>query len=399
MPDEAARRFIGPGEIRSLTGLRIIAAMWVVVFHFHFTPGDAYTRFWEPFRPFVESGQLGVDMFYVLSGFVITLTYLEKVGPRLRVRSTVTFLWARLCRIWPVYAVITTVFGAWLLIKSTRVSDGYLAYQTVQPQLTVWSYVKQLFMVQLWDKPFFDGSSFVGPAWSISAEWSAYVCFPLLALVIFRVRKLPAPVLAALAVAAMVPFAYLSYTGQEGSLHFAWLLRIGCGFAAGAFTYLAVRNVEVDAPIRRLAPLVTMLALVEIVIGILWSGWRAGGGGYAGVIVVVFPVLVGSLALHDTGIAKFLSTTWMVHGGRISYSLYLVHIPVFEIFWFAMTRPALAPGTALATFLIPQVLLLAVVLGHLCYAYIEEPARVWLRRKGPRSATERLAPVPVAAGP
>lgn len=398
MPDPEARTFIGSGEIRALTGLRIIAAMWVVVFHFHFTPGDAYTRFWEPFRPFVESGQLGVDMFYVLSGFVITLTYIEKVGPRLRMRGTVTFVWARLCRIWPVYAVITTLFGAWLLFKRTQVSDGFLAYQTVQPELSVWSYVKQLLMVQLWNKPFFDGSSFVGPAWSISAEWSAYVCFPVVALLLYRARKLPPLVHAVLGVAAMVPFAYLSYTGQEGGLHFAWLLRIATGFLAGAFTYLAVRKVGVDAPIRKLAPLVTALCLVEIVIGILWSNWR-GGGGYAGVIVVVFPVLVGSLALHDTGVAKFLSRPWMVHGGRISFSLYLVHVPLFEIFWFLMaSRPSLAPGTALATFLIPHVLLLAVLLGHLSYQYIEEPARVWLRRKGPRSATERLRPVPVAAG-
>ena len=62
------------GEIRSLTGLRIVAAVWVVVFHFSFTPGDAFTNVWKPLAPIVHTGALGVDRFYVLSGFVITLT-------------------------------------------------------------------------------------------------------------------------------------------------------------------------------------------------------------------------------------------------------------------------------------------------------------------------------------
>src|SRR3712207_8097841 len=75
------------GEIRSLTGLRIVAAAWVVCFHFSFTPGDTWTRFWEPLRPLVASGGLGVDLFFVLSGFVITLTYLDQLGPRPAVRS------------------------------------------------------------------------------------------------------------------------------------------------------------------------------------------------------------------------------------------------------------------------------------------------------------------------
>lgn len=400
--ETATATAIGTGEVRSLTGLRIVAAMWVVVFHFHFTPGDAYTKYWEPFRAIVESGALGVDLFYVLSGFVITLTYLEKVGPRLRVRGTLTFLWARLCRIWPVYAAVTTLFGAWLLFKRTQVSDGFLAYQLVQPDLTVWSYIKQLLMVQLWNQPRFDGVSFVGPAWSISAEWLAYVCFPLLVLLIFRLRRLPSVVLACLAVAVMVPLAYLSYSGHEPVLQFAWLWRISGGFTAGAFTYLAVREINLTPRVRQLAPVVTVLVLLEIAIGIVWASWRSGPGGtggFPGVVIVAFPLLVGSLALHQTGVARWLSTPSMVHGGRISFSLYLVHVPIFEIFWTLMAaRPSLAPGTALATFLIPHLLIVVLLVGHLFYTYIEEPARVWLRRRGPRAATERMAAVPVAAG-
>nr|MDQ2710379.1 acyltransferase [Actinomycetota bacterium] len=112
------------GEIRALTGLRAVAALWVVFFHFRFTPGDAYTPYWQWLRPVVISGEYGVDLFYVLSGFVITLTYADRMGSgpfgggaRRWGRTTASFLWNRICRIWPVYATVTVLFLGWLLYK------------------------------------------------------------------------------------------------------------------------------------------------------------------------------------------------------------------------------------------------------------------------------------------
>ena len=390
------------GEVRSLTGLRIVAALWVVVFHFSFTPGDAYTDVWEPLAPIVHTGALGVDLFYVLSGFVITLTYLDKLGARPSVRGAVAFWWARICRVWPVYALVTVLFGGWLLYKSTRVTDGFLAYQTVQPDLGVGSWLQQLAMVQLWSRPYADGSSFVGPGWSISAEWAAYVCFPLLVLVLWRVRRAPAVVLGVLAVACMIPFAYVCYTRGNPYYSYSWLLRIGFGFLAGAFTCLTVRRIRVTPRVERVAAGIAALAVVEVLIGLWWGWWRGQGAGeYGGVVVLVFPVLVGALSISRHGLSRVLSTGPMVHGGRISYSLYLVHIPVFEIFWTYMGwTPRIAPGSALGTFLVPHLLLVALLLAHLAYVHVEEPARLWLRGRGPGrwSRRDRAAGAVVEAG-
>jgi peptidoglycan/LPS O-acetylase OafA/YrhL len=373
------------GEIRALTGLRVVAALWVVAFHFQFTPGDAYTRYLEPLRPIVQSGALGVDMFYVLSGFVITLTYLDKMGPRPAVRRTVSFLWARICRIWPVYATVTTLFFVWLLYKSTRVTNGAVAYQNVQPELDLPHYVEQLLMVQLWHRPFFDGSSFVGPAWSISAEWLAYVAFAAVVLVVYRLRSLPASVSGVLGVIMMLPLALLTYQTGDPYYPYSWLLRIGAGFLAGALVCLAVRRVRRTERVQRWAAGVSVLALVEIAIGLWWGSWRGqGAGDFGGVVVLAFPVLVGALALTDRGPARLLAREAFVHGGRISYSLYLIHVPVFEIFWtFMGWYPAIGPGTALGSILIPHVLLLVLLLAHLSYRYLEEPARLWLRARDP----------------
>jgi peptidoglycan/LPS O-acetylase OafA/YrhL len=97
-----------------------------------------------------------------------------------------------------------------------------------------------------------------------------------------------------------------------------------------------------------------------------------------------FPVLVGALALSRSGISRVLSSRPLVHGGRISFSLYLVHIPVFEVFWTVMGwHPRIGPGTGLWALLVPHVFLLPFVLAHLLYRYVEEPARRALRRLVP----------------
>lgn len=380
------------GEIRALTGLRAIAAVWVVFFHFRFTPGDAYTPYWQWLRPVVISGAYGVDLFYVLSGFVITLTYLDRMGSgpfgggaRRWGRTTVSFLWNRICRIWPVYATVTVLFFGWLLYKATRVTDGFVAYQTVQPVRDLPHLLEQLAMVQLWYRPFFDGASFVGPAWSISAEWSAYVAFPVVVLLIWRLRRLPAVVTGPLAVVAVTPLAWLTYSTGSSVHPWAWSLRIAGGFVAGSLVCLAVRRIRRTPQVARVASVVSVLAIVEIGAVLWWADWRGQGAEeYAGVAVVMFPVLVGALALADRGPAQFLSADWAVHGGRISYSLYLVHVPILEIFWTCMGwYPSIAPGTGLGTFLIPQLFLLILVVAHLMYRFVEEPARLRLRRHDP----------------
>jgi peptidoglycan/LPS O-acetylase OafA/YrhL len=367
------------GEIRSLTGLRIVAAAWVVCFHFSFTPGTTWTWAWEPLRPLVASGGLGVDLFFVLSGFVITLTYLDQLGPRPGVGAVARFWWARVCRIWPVHALLTSVFGCWLLYKSSRVTDGQIAYQHLQPVVDPLHWLEQMLMVQLWHRPSHAGASWSGPAWSISAEWLAYVCFPLLALVLWRLRSAPPVVTGAVAVGCMAPLAWFALTEGGAAFPYAWALRIGGGFLAGAFTCLTVRRIPRTEQSDRVATWLAALTTAEVLLCVWWSATR-GAGGYAGVAGLTFPLLVAGLALSTRGPSRALGTPAMVLGGRLSFALYLVHVPVFEVFWTLMGWfPRLAPGSTLASLLTPHVLLLTVPLAYLLYRFVEEPARRRLR--------------------
>jgi peptidoglycan/LPS O-acetylase OafA/YrhL len=381
------------GEIRPLTGLRFFAAAWVVLFHLQFTPGAGGLAFFRVLHPVLKMGALGVDLFFVLSGFVIALTYLDRLGPALRPAEVRRFVWARFVRIWPVYAAVTNLFGVWLAAKAIWGTGGKIAFQAVQPSLGVASWLQQMFMVQLWSRPVFDGSSWVGPAWSISAEWLAYLLFPLLAPVFHRFARGRALALGAASVAVLVPPAVWALL--TGSMYhpYSWLARILTGFSAGVLVYLAVRNVPWTQTVTRVAAAVSVLASVGVLIGLVATAGPSGDRGK--IVVLLFPVLVGALALAGGWPARLLSSRAAVHGGRISYSLYLLHVPILEVVWTAMLRYRVlghgGPGVALTA----AAPVAAVVAAHLMYRVVEEPARTGLGRLTTR---RRAVPAAAAAG-
>ncbi|MCE3550372.1 acyltransferase family protein [Pseudonocardia sp. RS11V-5] len=382
----------GRVELRALTGLRAAAAAWVVLFHFHFTalPGVALVS--GLLGPLVTQGALGVDLFFVLSGFVIAYTYLEQLGPRLSAARTGRFVWARACRIWPAYALVFHMFGIWLVARAVYGSDPEIAFQAVQPVLSPGEWLQQMFMVQMWDNPYLDGASWVGPTWSISAEWLAYLLFPLVAVVFHRMRNLPVVVLAGAALALMTPIAAAYLTTGSPYYPWSWVVRILCGFGAGILAYLAVRRLRRRPGVGRPASVVASVVPVLIAVGLLAG--ELVGPGRGGAVLVLFPVLVGALALADGGVrggvARWLSRPAMVHGGRISYALYLIHIPMFEVFWLALRRyggfggsSLLAPDGVLAHVLAVVVLLATVPAAHLLFRYVEEPARAAMKEMPP----------------
>lgn len=377
------------GELRGLTGLRIVAAMWVVLFHFHFTPLPGVAQVVDVLGPLLTAGALGVDLFFVLSGFVIAYTYLDKLGPALRVGATARFVWARASRLWPVYALVFHLFGLWLLARMTFGSDREIAFQGVQPVVDAGQYLQQLLMVQLWDDPYFDGASWVGATWSISAEWLAYLLFPVAALGFFRLRNLPVAVLAAGSLALMGPMAWAYLSTGSPYYPWSWMVRVLLGFGAGVLMYLAVRKLRRTDRVRFGASVLAVAVPVAIGAGLLLG--ELAGPGRGGAVIALFPLLVAALAVADRGPALVLSQPWAVHGGHISYGLYLVHIPLFEIYWLALRRfGVLGPDTVLAHALGVAVVVVALGAAALAYRFVEEPARIHLRL---------LYPVPVPAGP
>ena len=373
-------------DISTLTALRFLAALWVVLYHLQALRHTFLAPVYQLFGPVVANGDLGVDVFFVLSGFIITYTYLDRLGPRFRLRATGDFVWARFARMWPAFALVVGVLGLWFLYGSGQQSVRAWSLQTRAPDVSLWGLVKQLLMIHLWFQPGTDGASWFGPGWTVSAEWLAYLAFPLLALVLFRLRRLHP--LAALGVSVVValPTALVGPDlplAVDGNLPYLWLLRILCCFTAGAFGCLAARNMGRFPASHKLAGPGAALAAAAVVVFLVWAG-KPGPGRAA---VLAFPLLITLLSLARGPVRRLLSSRWLQYGGRSSYSLYLVHMFFIYLFYW-LNRDWLHGAGPLASNLLAAACLLGIGLAtHLLYRYVEEPARQRLRSLVPRTRT------------
>ena len=379
------RSIVGSGEIRgeikALTGLRIVAAVWVVLFHFRPMLGDVSPGFRDALAPVLNCGAQGVDLFFILSGFVLTWNYLDRMGRSWSARATLHFLWLRLARVWPVYLVTLHLAALWVIFT---LHVGHVPSPDAG-QLTAISYVRQVILVQLWFQPFFDDSSWDGPAWSISAEWLAYLIFGVLVLVILRMKQATrARSLMLLAFAASLPPVVMLLASGHFYTPWSWLPRIVTQFTAGALACAAVRRLRLTNRGRHVAGYISLLLLIAMVGVLYWldahpiTGVVENDGG--GVVDVLFVPLVITLAIGVGSLPGLLSTRLMVYGGQISFCLYMVHELVHTAWGWAVEQFALTPQDNPWKWNVVGLLAIAVGASILLYHFVEEPARRWMRR-------------------
>lgn len=370
--------------IRQLTGVRFLAAAWVMLYHYQ--PALAASGLLVPvLHEFLRLGSVGVDLFFALSGFILTHTYLTRLGPRLTRAGSLNFWWLRLARVYPVYFLMLNVAGLAALAEGVVTGEGRREWMTFP------SYLEQVFMVQEWGPDPQRGWNF--PAWSLSMEWLAYLFFPLLVLLLWRLRDRFGPwALAGLAFLALTPLLYIGLTRDDDPFlvqGWASTIRIATEFTAGSITYLAVRKWQ-DSPTaakaaRALAWIVPVAILVIAVVmgnidALQWEGLPdEAPRGY----VVIIPLLVlwlGALALSNGRPSRFLSTHTLVLGGFISYSLYLVHIVWYGLWRAGMSAVGIESGPL---YLLSTLFLIAATVGlaYLMWHRVEEPAREWMRAK------------------
>ncbi|MDX1891778.1 acyltransferase [Mycolicibacterium sp. 050158] len=369
------------GEIKALSGLRIVAALWVVLFHFRPLLQMASPPLYDSLKPILDCGAQGVDLFFILSGFVLTWNYLDRMGDTWSTKATLHFLWLRLARVWPLY-LVTMHFAALWMIFTLNVGDFP---SPEAASMTAINYLRQLFMVQLWFQPFFDLTSWDGPAWSISAEWLAYLLFGLLVLVIFRVQRATrARGLLLLAfVASLPPVLLLVGSGGQFYTPWSWLPRIVLQFTAGALACAAVRKLRPTDRARRGAGYLS-IGLLAVIVGALY--WFDGHPiptirDDFGLVDVLFMPLVVTLAIGAGTLPALLSTRVMVYGGQVSFGLYMVHELVHTAWLWVMAqyRIEMVPSVS-AKLIFAGLILLSAVLAALLFHFVEEPARLWMRR-------------------
>lgn len=358
-----------PGQIDALTGIRGIASFWVLVHHApNAWPLGERDLGWV--QHLVEKGWLGVDLFFVLSGFVISYVYAEAMQ-RPSWPQTVRFWKLRLARIYPAHLVTTLafvplVFGAAILLGQEPPPDRYTPLRLLYA----------LTLTNGFGIPGSEGWNL--PSWSVSSEWFAYLCFPAATLVLGRRRPLLSNLLGAAAVlAAMVALAFALNGGTSFTLEWSWTLtRVGGEFCIGALLFGVYRDTRDGVGFDLLATgsAATILALSLAGVGPIWD-WA---------LVAGFGGLVLGCARAAGPVARLFARRRLVWLGEISYSIYLVHSLVIIVVG-QLARRIWATATEVSTLQYVAVfaayVALSLAAGHLLFHLVEQPARSWLRKR------------------
>jgi peptidoglycan/LPS O-acetylase OafA/YrhL len=334
-----------------IDGLRAIAVLSVLVFHLN--PG------WLP------GGFVGVDIFFVISGFLISsIIYAEC---RTNTFSFAKFYQRRVARLFPAFftvALITVFVAAKLQLSQDLASAGQnLVAATLSLANIRYMLRGNYFEISPDAQPYLH-------YWSLSVEEQFYMVFPALIFVLFRrwPRSIN-PLLAFLAAASFALCVGLSFV--KPSWAFYLLPTRGWELLAGCLLGVTIGISEQRA--GRWHGLIAALGLAAIGLSFFVISEESRFPGYIALLPVLGTAAIIRFAGSSDWTGAFLSTAAMVFIGKISYSLYLWHWPVYSFVDYSLylystpTRLALKVG-------------LTLVCTLACYYLIEKRARAFLNR-------------------
>lgn len=355
------------GHLDALTGIRGIAAWLVVFYHLRLSLTGLLPA---PAIEVLAKGYLAVDMFFMLSGFVIWYNYAGRIADG-GWHASADFLWRRFARVWPLHGAILAAFMAFavLLALTGRDTSDYPWHELPLHVLLLqnWGFTQAL----AWNHP----------SWSISTEMAAYLAFPALVPLLARAEtsRLSLLVLAAGLIAALAAlYAANGHSTLGADISGLGLWRCLSEFTLGCVMCMMWRLTREG----RAAGLICAAGLV--LVGVLALTFDLPE-----TAVVPAALFAGLLALaHDRGpLARLLGAKVPRYLGEISYSTYLAHFGLFIAFKLAFVDETLQLGWAsLAGFV---ALLLAV--SAALYHGLEKPAQRWLGRRPPRLILRRRA--------
>lgn len=345
-----------------INGLRAWAVAAVVLYHFG-VPG-------------FTGGFVGVDVFFVISGFLMTGLVVK--GLERGTFSVIGFYMARGRRIVPALVVVCVVLLAlgWfvLLPPDYKMLSTHSVYA-----------LSFLSNVEFWlEAGYFDVAShekWLLHTWSLSVEWQFYLILPLVLWVVWRVKpgRAAQTWVIGLGLAASLA-ASVWVTSSNASAAFYLLHTRAWEMLGGGLVFLLAGKLTLSAAQRRIVEAAGLLLIVLAVVifdkGTVWPGWRA-----------MLPVMAAMLVLVASRTSVWTASALPQWLGDRSYSLYLWHWSVVVALVYVDLRDnplAMAAG-----------IVLTVVLGHLSYVWVENTSRKFLEQRRLPLAAGVLATVAV----
>ena len=341
-----------------LESLRGVAACLVVLIHISYLFPDAPIRF-------ISNAYLFVDFFFMISGFVMSYAYTDKIKNGLSIN---TFIFLRLGRIYPLHVFMLFVFVFYAAAKTYLHSIGFGGEQEFE-QNNFWSFFSNLFLIH--SLGVHDYLTWNQPSWSISVEFFTYMVFFMLVKSLDKNTGMVIPVIVSI-------ICYCALLGlKKSSLDITYdlgLIRCVAAFYLGVFLFRAKPLLD---KFKYNANLAEIGAFVFVIfsISVAHKGWSYQFLSLASLFIAL---LVYSN--HENGfLGWILQSTPMRAIGIWSYSIYMIHSFVISVASSFLRYVAKIDLTTISeqNIVIINIIILVIVvsISRFSYIYIEDKYR------------------------
>lgn len=351
-------------EILPLTGLRFIAALYVFLFHMHLNWPLTQFKF---FDRFFSHGAVGMIVFFMLSGFVLTYQYKGELDNRRK------YLVSRMARIYPVYVVAAIATLPWLGVSFEESVKTGVAQ-------TILLVTANALLLQAWFPQFFSYWN-GGASWSISVEAFCYLTLPIILPAILRLdtKQQRNLVIVCLSLAVLPSLVLRYFETQTPTVFYSMPIFRLPEFVIGCVTCVAWAS-------GRLAPPKGLTVTVVFLTFCYYLGDASSRLptyiGHNWIAVPTIGFLIFGLA-HNRGLfARILSTDVFLWLGKVSYCFYSFQVLVLLVIRdFHSEIVNFAPLLGDNRMLLGASFLTLLGLSAIGYHAIEEPARRMIKRR------------------
>lgn len=307
-----------------LDGLRGLAILLVIVYHFCLTLPAFQTHAVGFPLQLAQGGWMGVDLFFVLSGFLITNILIETRSTPHYFRN---FIARRTLRIWPLYYAGLVVLLFLLPLVVHPVPEVVHSMQAKQAWF--WLYAANWLFAR--EQGF--GQTSGGYFWSLAVEEQFYLIWP--AVVYWLSDRALLRTSLSLLVLSLLLRLILAHAGVNTNTLYVMTFTHLDGLAVGASLAVCLRDKRLSGIVRRVVPVAAIVGLAGVALARFLDGdyffWGKGMAtfGYTSIVLVFGALMVYALERNARDpLNRVLATGFMTQTGKYSYALYVVHVPI-----------------------------------------------------------------------
>jgi len=357
-------------KYQSLEAFRGLAAVLVALFHSAFVAQEQY--------PIIAQGAIFVDFFFILSGFVITFAYAEKIANGF---GFIPFFILRFGRLYPLHLFLLLIWLPYITAKAIIFYKFGIGDTDPLEHNNALSFASNLFLINALN--IHDYLSWNFPAWSISVELFTYIIFFFSFSLIGRFN--PLLVAATISIAAYSSLYFYNHDTLLKTYDWGLIRCMGGFFLGSVIFYLPKKFISQVPPI-----FTSILEIVVTALMILLVLKSANSPTYQLASFISFGVVIYIFSIQETGvISKLLTVKPILFLGTLSYSIYMTHALIFAVFatvgkkLFDLPVKLVGSGQEQATLLITpyadivNLALLGLIVGisYLTYRFVEVPWR------------------------